>query len=242
MLILTLKVDFSLPRAQNNRFMKKTLLVSIALMMLLNLAQFMSSYDQQAQDAFAPAWVTTKPANVTGATSARPMAQSTTVATTLSDDKALPATPGATTTSPTSAGAPDPIALAQTRLSAAGLKPDYAALYLGVQAKTGTPWQLLAAVHQVETGQRGDTAVTSYAGAQGPMQFMPATFRAYGLDGDGDGAKTITDLEDAMYSAGHYLAANGASKGAYNNALYHYNHSNAYVQQVLTIARRAGLR
>lgn len=73
------------------------------------------------------------------------------------------------------------------------------------------------------------------------MQFMPATFRAYGQDGDGDGTRTITDLEDAMLSAGHYLASNGAASGNHRQALYRYNHSWSYVDHVLTTARRLGL-
>ena len=92
-----------------------------------------------------------------------------------------------------------------------------------------------------ETGQRGDTTITSYAGAIGPMQFMPATFRAYSLDGDGDGVKSITDLDDAVFSGANYLRAGGADKGRYHTALYNYNHSNVYVGKVLTIARRLGL-
>jgi membrane-bound lytic murein transglycosylase B len=139
------------------------------------------------------------------------------------------------------APAADPVAAAADRLSRVGLKPDNAALYLRAQAATGTPWELLAAVHKVETGQRGSTTVTSSAGAQGPMQFMPVTFRAYAMDGDGDGAKTITDLDDAVMSAGRYLAAGGADKGRYSAALYNYNHSHAYVSSVLGITHKLGL-
>jgi membrane-bound lytic murein transglycosylase B len=73
------------------------------------------------------------------------------------------------------------------------------------------------------------------------MQFMPATFSHYGADGDGDGTRNIHDLDDALLSAGRYLAANGAAKGQYQNALYHYNHSYAYVNQTLGIARKLGL-
>ncbi|GAC1602763.1 MAG: hypothetical protein NVS3B29_06400 [Candidatus Saccharimonadales bacterium] len=158
---------------------------------------------------------------------------------------ATPKTAASTVTpiaSPAPAGpAADPVAAAQARLTTAHLKPDYAALYLAVQARTGTPWQLLAAVHQVETGGSGDTTRTSYAGAVGPMQFMPTTFAHYALDGDGNGTKSITSVDDAVMSAGNYLRAGGASEGRYSAALYNYNHSSAYVNNVLTIARRLGL-
>jgi len=134
-----------------------------------------------------------------------------------------------------------PVAAAQAKLSAAGLKPAFAANYLAVQAQTGTPWQLLAAVHRIETGQSGDTTRSSYAGATGPMQFMPATFNHYALDGDGNGTKDIHDLDDALLTAGRYLAAGGAARGNYQTALFNYNHSNTYVANVLAIAHRLGL-
>ena len=73
------------------------------------------------------------------------------------------------------------------------------------------------------------------------MQFMPATFRAYANDGSNDGVNTITCVEDAVMTAGMYLAANGAAHGDFKNALYHYNHSNAYVTRTLDLADRIGL-
>jgi membrane-bound lytic murein transglycosylase B len=210
--------------------LKTTILASTALAVMLNLIQFAVTYRSPARaDA---SWVdvaakqiapTPKPA----APKARAIATETNTETTA----------GATLTA-----ASDTMTTAvAAKLSAAGLKPDYAANYLDVQTKTGTPWQLLAAVHKVETGQRGDTAVKSYAGATGPMQFMPRTFAHYAMDGDGDGVKQITDLDDALLSAGNYLRAGGADKGKYNTALYNYNHSNAYVNKVLSIARKLGL-
>ena len=63
-------------------------------------------------------------------------------------------------------------------------------------------WQLLAAVNFVESAF-GNVRNTSTAGAQGPMQFEPATWRAYGLGGD------VHDPHDAILGAANYLAANG---------------------------------
>jgi soluble lytic murein transglycosylase-like protein len=122
-----------------------------------------------------------------------------------------------------------------------GFKPEFAAHYLDAQNRTGTPWQLTASVHKIESGQRGDTAVTSYAGAQGPMQFMPGTWRAYALDGDGDSQSKITDVDDAILTGANYLRAGGADRGDYTAALFTYNHSLAYVNKVLTLARQLGL-
>jgi membrane-bound lytic murein transglycosylase B len=101
----------------------------------------------------------------------------------------------------------------------------------------GLSWTVLAAIGQVETGHGRDLS-TSSAGAQGPMQFEPATFAAYAADGDGDGVANIMDPADAIYTAAHYLCANGAgiSPGALNGAILHYNHAVWYLDMVLKLA------
>lgn len=109
-------------------------------------------------------------------------------------------------------------------------------LYEKAQATYGVEPKLLAAVHFVESGYSGDTTVRSSAGAQGPMQFLASTFRSYAVDGDGDGVARVTDLEDSVMTAAHYLAANGAASGNVDHALYRYNHSKAYVATVKKIA------
>ena len=96
--------------------------------------------------------------------------------------------------------------------------------YRDAEAEFGIPWKYLAAINLVETGI-GRIRGTSIAGAQGPMQFMPATWEAYGGGGD------INDTHDAIRGAARYLAANnGADDIAH--ALYRYNHSNRYVRGV----------
>ena len=96
--------------------------------------------------------------------------------------------------------------------------------YTKAEQVTGVGWTYLAAIHLVETGL-GRIIGLSYAGAQGPMQFMPATFEAYGV---GD----INSAHDSIISAGRYLAANGFVDGDIDGALWHYNHSDNYVQAV----------
>ncbi|NCN24518.1 hypothetical protein CO101_03070 [Candidatus Berkelbacteria bacterium CG_4_9_14_3_um_filter_39_23] len=102
--------------------------------------------------------------------------------------------------------------------------------------KFGIDWKILEAVWQVESGKSWDTSKKSYAGAQGPMQFMPGTFRAYAEDGDGDGKAQINDTSDALASAAKMLSQNGLTTGDSNRALFNYNHSMAYVNQVKGIA------
>jgi membrane-bound lytic murein transglycosylase B len=95
--------------------------------------------------------------------------------------------------------------------------------YREAEATFGVPWNVLAAINLVETGL-GRIRGTSVAGAQGPMQFMPATWAAYG---EGD----INDTRQAILAAGRYLRANGAP-GDMAGALWNYNHSDHYVRGV----------
>jgi membrane-bound lytic murein transglycosylase B len=95
------------------------------------------------------------------------------------------------------------------------------ASYREAEATFGIPWRYLAAVNLVETGF-GRIRGTSTAGAQGPMQFMPATWAAYGEGGD------INDPHDAIMGAARYLAANNGAADI-GGALYRYNHSAHYV-------------
>ncbi len=141
----------------------------------------------------------------------------------------------------------------QARLAAARVKAastpvvkvdrrtNFTGLYKRASKRFGIPWQILAAVHSAETGQSGNTTIGSYAGARGPMQFMPGTWAAYGVDGDGDGVANIYDVDDAVHSAARYLAANGGGSNI-RGALYHYNHATWYVNKVVGIAKGWGYR
>jgi membrane-bound lytic murein transglycosylase B len=97
------------------------------------------------------------------------------------------------------------------------------------ELRFGVPWNVLAAVNLVESGF-GRVRNASVSGAQGPMQFLPATWRAYGLGGD------VHDPADAILGAANYLHTNGAPRNT-GNALYHYNPSRLYVDAVLRFAR-----
>ncbi len=69
----------------------------------------------------------------------------------------------------------------------------------------------------------------------GPMQFLPSTWREYGVDGNKDGMANIMDPEDAIPAAASYLEAGGAPDDWYA-ALYTYNHAGWYVRKVLGVA------
>lgn len=96
--------------------------------------------------------------------------------------------------------------------------------YRESEAASGVGWNYLAAVNLIET-RLGSITGTSTAGAQGPMQFLPSTFAAYGAGGD------IHASRDSIMAAGRYLAANGFLSDP-DHALYRYNNSDHYVQAV----------
>jgi len=106
---------------------------------------------------------------------------------------------------------------------------DLLAHYREAERRFQVPWNVLAAVNFVESAF-GRVQSASAAGAQGPMQFLPATWRAYGLGGD------VHDPHDAILGAANYLRASGAP-GDLRGALFAYNHSARYVDAVLRYAR-----
>jgi membrane-bound lytic murein transglycosylase B len=102
------------------------------------------------------------------------------------------------------------------------------AWYREAERRFGVEWEVLAAVNFVESGF-GRLRSSSSAGAQGPMQFLPATWRAYGLGGD------VHDPHDAILGAANYLRASGAPRDN-RRALFAYNRSTLYVDAVLRYA------
>jgi hypothetical protein len=96
--------------------------------------------------------------------------------------------------------------------------------YKEAEKKFGVAWYYLAAINLIET-RMGRIRGLSSAGAQGPMQFMPPTWAAYGLGGD------VNEYRDAIMGAANYLKASGAPANM-DRAIWNYNHSDSYVNAV----------
>ena len=137
---------------------------------------------------------------------------------------------------------------AQAASSAATAKIPAAMLTLYQQAAAtcpGLPWTILAAIGTVESDNGQSTlpgvhSGANSAGAEGPMQFEPATFAAYVEPVPSGGAMPPSpyDPTDAVYAAARLLCANGGSGGMdLSGAVYDYNHSEAYVSRVLALAQ-----
>jgi hypothetical protein len=102
----------------------------------------------------------------------------------------------------------------------------------------GVPWQVLAAINEVETDYGRDLSVSS-AGAEGWMQFLPSSWEGYGVDANGDGFKDPYNPADAIFAAARYLRAAGAATDV-RGAIFSYNHSQAYVESVMLRAKLLG--
>jgi Transglycosylase SLT domain len=113
-----------------------------------------------------------------------------------------------------------------------GLYQDSAADYC-----PGLSWTVLAAIGEIESGDGANNG-PSTAGALGPMQFMPATWTGWAIDGFGEsGTPDIMNPLDAVPAAARLLCADGAtSPGGLSAAIYDYNHASWYVSEVLDLA------
>ncbi len=74
--------------------------------------------------------------------------------------------------------------------------------------------------------------------AVGPMQVLASTFSAWEVDGDGDGVANPHDLDDAAATAAAYLCGGQARIGDERAALFRYNRSDAYVEEVIAYAEQ----
>jgi outer membrane biosynthesis protein TonB len=111
-------------------------------------------------------------------------------------------------------------------------------IYQAAGTQYGVRWELLAAINEIETDYGRNLNVSS-AGAEGWMQFMPATWKTYGVDGNNDGLMDPYNPVDAVFAAARYLKAAGADKNI-RDAVYAYNHADWYVDSVLMRAQVIG--
>jgi hypothetical protein len=126
-----------------------------------------------------------------------------------------------------------------TNVPTTGVPGSYITLYKA-SAKMycpGMSWTVLAAIGEIESGNGANDGPSS-AGALGPMQFMPATWAEWGIDGFGQtGTPDIMNPLDAVPSAARMLCADGARNPAtVRGAIFAYNHATWYVDEVLALA------
>jgi murein DD-endopeptidase MepM/ murein hydrolase activator NlpD len=111
-------------------------------------------------------------------------------------------------------------------------------IYQAAGIQYGVRWEILAAINEIETDYGRNLNVSS-AGALGWMQFLPSTWRVYGVDANGDGVQDPYNPVDAIFAAARYLRAAGADTDI-RQAVFAYNHANWYVDSVLLRAQVIG--
>jgi hypothetical protein len=113
--------------------------------------------------------------------------------------------------------------------------PFLLSIYQAAGIQYGIRWEVLAAINEIETDYGRNLNVSS-AGALGWMQFMPATWRQYGVDANKDGKSDPYNPVDAIFAAARYLKAAGGDKDI-RRGIFAYNHATWYVDSVMLRAR-----
>jgi hypothetical protein len=116
-------------------------------------------------------------------------------------------------------------------LSTYRIPPFLLPIYLAAAQRYGVPWQVLAAINEVESDYGFDMGPSS-AGAEGWMQFLPEEWLVYGVDANGAGERDPDNPADAIFATARYLAAADATHNL-KGAIYAYNHSSSYVESVI---------
>jgi murein DD-endopeptidase MepM/ murein hydrolase activator NlpD len=146
-----------------------------------------------------------------------------------------------TTTNPTLSVAipgPAPIGVPNFFIEKFRIPPFLLPIYQAAGIEYGVRWEVLAAINEIETDYGRNLNVSS-AGALGWMQFMPSTWKQYGVDANHDGQKDPYNPVDAIFAAARYLKAAGAATDI-SRAVFAYNHADWYVSSVLMRARLIG--
>src|SRR3954471_9653342 len=108
-------------------------------------------------------------------------------------------------------------------------------IYQAAGIQYGIRWEVLAGINEIETDYGRNLNVSS-AGAVGWMQFMPATWKTYGVDANQDGKRDPYNPVDAIFSAARYLKAAGGDKHV-REGIFAYNHAGWYVDSVMLRAK-----
>ncbi|MGI8715445.1 MAG: lytic murein transglycosylase [Solirubrobacteraceae bacterium] len=133
---------------------------------------------------------------------------------------------------------PAPIGVPNFFIDSFQIPPFLIPIYQAAGIEYQVPWQVLAAINEIETDYGRNLSVSS-AGAVGWMQFLPSTFKEWGVDANGDGIADPYNPVDAIFTAARYLHAAGASQNL-SQAIFAYNHAGWYVQSVLLRAKLIG--
>jgi hypothetical protein len=133
---------------------------------------------------------------------------------------------------------PAPIGVPNFFIDSFRIPPFLLPIYQAAGIEYNVPWQVLAGINEIETDY-GRNLSTSSAGAVGWMQFLPSTWKEWGVDANGDGVADPYNPVDAIFTAARYLHAAGASKNL-SQAIFSYNHASWYVSSVLLRAKLIG--
>ncbi len=133
---------------------------------------------------------------------------------------------------------PAPIGVPNFFIDSFQIPPFLIPIYQAAGIEYQVPWQVLAAINEIETDYGRNLSVSS-AGAVGWMQFLPSTWKRWAVDANGDGVADPYNPVDAIFTAARYLHAAGASTNL-SQAIFAYNHAGWYVQSVLLRAKLIG--
>jgi murein DD-endopeptidase MepM/ murein hydrolase activator NlpD len=133
---------------------------------------------------------------------------------------------------------PAPIGVPNFYIDKFRIPPFLLSIYQAAGIQYGVRWEILAAINEIESDYGRNLSVSS-AGARGWMQFLPSTWKYFGVDANNDGRKDPDNAVDAIFAAARYLRAAGADKDI-RAAIYAYNHADWYVDSVLMRARLIG--
>src|SRR5204863_3998669 len=106
---------------------------------------------------------------------------------------------------------PAPVGVPNFFIEKFRIPPFLLPIYQAAGIQYNIPWQVLAGINEIETDYGRNLSVSS-AGALGWMQFIPSSWKMYGVDANNDGRKDPFNPVDAIFAAARYLKAAGGNK------------------------------